>query len=555
MSEEVIKFYEAKLAAAKEIRLTYENTWAEIMDHFAPDLKGYLNSEKKDNGSRNDEIINDGDPPEYARKSAAGMWSTISSPSRPWMRRKLRKKSLSEIQEANILLDEMTECDYDILTDSNFYQEIFSVYMHYVSIGNYAMIIDPDYDTVIRCTTLNCGEYWLSVNGQGKVDTLFRIIEFSAAQLKDKFGEENLPRRVLNTITSRRPNGSDFKVVHVIAPDEKKIAPFKKPYVSVYFLESCHEKKFLQVRGYNRKPFSAECWFKLSGETYAKMSPGRNQLGNAKQLQQMVYDFNKALQMVIDPPLQGNTSAMENGSVLCFPGAWNPLKGALTASDGTIKPLYQINPQLDAMWTAIKEKKEQIAQGLFLDLFMAVSMRANKDMTAEEVRSISGEKALVLGPGLLNMHIGLNEILDIIYEYASEAGVYPEIPQSLLDQLGGQEIRIEYMSMLAQAQKLVDINRIDQLLFYIEKLSPIYPEIKDKADLDQVIDEVGKMTGAPARLIRPDDVVDQIRQDRAQGQQMQQMAQAATAAADVAQKASQMQMDQDTALTRFLGVQ
>ena len=48
--ETAIKFYEAKLAAAKEIRSSYETVWADIMDHLAPDLKGYLTVKRKDGG-------------------------------------------------------------------------------------------------------------------------------------------------------------------------------------------------------------------------------------------------------------------------------------------------------------------------------------------------------------------------------------------------------------------------------------------------------------------------------------------------------------------------
>ena len=60
-------------------------------------------------------------------------------------------------------------------------------------------------------------------------------------------------------------------------------------------------------------------------------------------------------------------------------------------------------------------------------MFLAVSMRADKDMTAEEVRTISGEKALALGPGLLNMHVELNEILDIVFDYGTLAARFREI--------------------------------------------------------------------------------------------------------------------------------
>lgn len=546
---EAIKYYDNKLAQLKDIRQTYEGTWEQIINYIAPDLKGYLNVDRKDDGQRNDDMIYDGYPAECARKCAAGMWASISSPSRPWMRNKMRNKAFEEVSEANQWLDMVTELEYDIMQDSNFYQAMFAVYYQLSTIHTACMIVDPDYDSVANFTTLNVGEYWLGINGKGKVDTLFRELKYRGSQLIDKFGKDAVPESIQRTVKPDNPMGNEYTVVHVIEPDSQGIAPFRKPFVSAYYLKDEHKGQFLQIRGYKRKPFVSPRWFALSGETYGKMGPARNVLGDVLQLNTMVFDFHEGLQKVNNPPLQGDSLLLENNQISAVPGAFNPTNQA----DGNkkLEPLFAINPDLATTWQAIQDKKEQIAQGFFIDLFMAVSMRQDKDMTAEEVRSIAGERMLALGPGLDNLHTELlNEVIDIIFDYAADAGILPEPPE----EIQGQEIKVDYVSVLAQAQKMVDMSRIDQVLQYVMNIASIYPDILDKVDLDQVIDEVAKMTGAPSSLIKSDEIVAQLRQAKAQQQQMMQLGQAGLTAADIAGKAGNIPMDGSNLASMVLGV-
>lgn len=548
-NSEDIKYFENKLLALKDIRQTYEPTWKQIMEFVAPDLQGYLTDKSKDDGKRNDDLIYDGTPVKHAQTCAAGMWASISSPSRPWMRRKMKDKGLEEVKEARMWLDSTTDIDYDIMQESNFYQAMYSAYLQLATIGTCAMIIDPDYDTVINCVTLNVGEYWLGLNGKGKVDSLFRELEYTAAQLIDKFGEEAVPDRIRNTVKADTPTGGKYAVIHAIEPDSKGLAPFKKPYVSVYYLKDEHKGEFLQVRGYNRKPFASPRWYTNTGETYGKMSPGRNTLGNCKQLQSLVYDFHKALQVVIDPPMQGNSELLDNNQIDATPGAFNATNPA--GPDATLKPLFAANPDLASTWQSIQDKKDQISKDFFVDLFMAVSMRQDKDMTAEEVRSIAGERMLALGPGLDNLHTELlNEVTDIIFDYAIDAGVYPEPPE----EIQGETVKVDYISVLAQAQKMVDISRIDQVLQYVMNIVQVYPDILDKVDLDQVIDEVAKMVGTPSSIIKSDEVVQKLREAKEQQQQAAQMAQYADAAAGAIGKAGNIPMDGNNLASMVLGV-
>ena len=109
-------------------------------------------------------------------------------------------------------------------------------------------------------------------------------------------------------------------------------------------------------------------------------------------------------------------------------------------------------------------------------------------------------------------------------------GLIPQPPE----ELDGQELKIEYISMLAQAQQMVGLGGIDRLTEFVGGVAQIQPEVLDKLDADETIDQYARMLGVPAAIIRSDENVAEMRQQRAeqqqQAQQMEQMSQMAQAA-------------------------
>ena len=77
-------------------------------------------------------------------------------------------------------------------------------------------------------------------------------------------------------------------------------------------------------------------------------------------------------------------------------------------------------------------------------------------MTAREVMERTQEKLQQLGPVVERLLSEfLNPIIERVYSVLDRAGVFPPVEdEELLDQLNGQEVKIEYISPLAQAQKM-----------------------------------------------------------------------------------------------------
>lgn len=556
--KKAVKYYDRKFARAKEIRSSYEQTWEEIMTYIAPFLKGYLLTDNKDKGDREDTLIYDDTPVKSWLDCSAGMFASIASPSRPWMQRAMANDDYNDIPGIRNWLDSITKKDRSIFHQSNFYKCNYTMFAHLVAIGTGLMICEPDYNKITHWTVPNIGEYWLMLNGKGLVDTVFREIEYTAEQLVSLFGESSLPDEVARTIMENNPMGGKYKVTHVIEPDSQGVVPFRKPWASVYYLagKTGMDKQIIDAKGYMWQPFAAPRWYANNNETYGKMNPGSISLGNCQQFATMVLDYMDACEKELIPATQGPPVS---GGLDMRPGHHNVIDPT-NMQDPTIKRLFETNPQLQVMWASIQDKREQIKQDFYLDVFMPILMSDDKQMTATEVTQRRSERMLVLGPVLENVNTEyLNPVTDMEFNYAMAAQAYPPIQNFVQpddwQMLQGQQIKTEYISVLAQAQNMVDLDRINTTLEMAAKLVNFDPSVSIKVNAPETLDETAKIAGSPGRMLRSDEEYQQMVQAQQQAAQQQQMGQEAQQIADVAERASKMPMDQDNALTRALGVQ
>ena len=160
-------------------------------------------------------------------------------------------------------------------------------------------------------------------------------------------------------------------------------------------------------------------------------------------------------------------------------------------------------------------------------------MSDNKNMTATQVNAINNEQMMMIGPVYERLdHELLDPFIGRTFGIMDRMGLIPPVPE----ELAGQELEIEYISMLAQAQQMVGLGGIDRLTTYAGEIAQLNPDVLDKFDADEAVDQYARMLGVPAAIVRSDETVAEMRHRRAEQQaQMQQMA----AAAQMAQTANQ----------------
>jgi antitoxin component HigA of HigAB toxin-antitoxin module len=249
-------------------------------------------------------------------------------------------------------------------------------------------------------------------------------------------------------------------------------------------------------------------------------------LGDVKQLQHQQLRKGQAIDYQVNPPLQVPTKYKEAARARLPGGVF--YVDSMGSGQG-VRSAFDVNLNLQHLMGDIQDVRERIRQSYYADLFLMLANDTRSGTTATEIAERHEEKLLMLGPVLERLQNELlSPLIDIAFNYASSAGILPEAPP----EIEGINLKVEFISVLAQAQRAVASQGIDRLLGTVGQLAALKPDILDKVDLDQAIDDYSEMFGVNPKLIIPDDVVAQIRAERAKAQQAAQTAAAMPATVD-----------------------
>ena len=342
-----------------------------------------------------------------------------------------------------------------------------------------------------------------------------------------------------------------IQCVHLIEPNDRADdeSPFAKDkaFRSVAYEINGEGEKLLHEGGFDRFPVYAPRWHIMFPDIYGR-SPGMDCLGDLKQLQDQQKKKGSAIAKQSNPPMVASPN-MKNKRMSTLPG--DVTFAAEADGRSGFSPAYTVQPNLRDFQVDMQDVRERIRRAFFSDLFLMMAQSDNRQpITAEEVVERRSEKLLVLGPVLSRIN---HDLLDPCVENTTtrliEAGTMPPPPE----ELQGQVLQTEYISMLANAQKSQDILGIQDTASFVAGLaSSGFEEAIDKFDADQAIDEFGEARGLPPKVIRSDDQVDERRQARAKQQQAAAQQAMASQAADGAKALGDASTEEGTMLGDML---
>ena len=194
---------------------------------------------------------------------------------------------------------------------------------------------------------------------------------------------------------------------------------------------------------------------------------------------------------------------------------------------------------------------------------MMLDELSDKTMTAREVLERNQEKMAILGPVVQRMQFEfLGRIIERVYNILDRAHFFPEPEDEELAQiLAQQEIKIEYISPLAQAQKMSGLVNIEQAVAFAGQLAQFDPSILKKINWPEAINQYFALVGAPAAIKKTDEEYqEQVAAEQEQMAAMQQeqnamnMVQAAAPAAQAAKNATEAANDGNPVLADLMGM-
>lgn len=504
----------------------WKKNWVILAKYFSPRKYRSLEDGDQTNEPTLADDLVDNESVRAMRILGAGLQGGMTSPARPWFRLGVPDPKLEENNAVKEWLNDVQRVMLSVMSRSNFYDSAHQLYTELGTFGVACMFVLDDPETIVRYTTLTAGEYMFITDAHNRVNGVFRTIDMSAENIVRRFGKENVSQSITSANDSESTKGTMFAVVHVVwvNPDRDKARLDNQAmeFESLYYeLKADDQQAPLERSGYREQPFSGPRWDTVGSDTYGR-GAAEDTLNDVRQLQSMVRSMLKALHKQVDPPMNAPASLSHVSTV---PGAVNIVDSA--GMEG-LKPTYQVKPDVQNTMIAIAASKEAIRQGLYNDLFMMLAASQGTDKTATEVKALVEEKLIMLGPVVERLH---NEFLDVVidrtFAVCMRAGILPDPPP----ELDGIELKVEYISLLAQAQKLVGTSSIEQWMGLIGQYSELWPEMLDIPDTDEVATHYADLLNVPAKLRKSKAEREEIRAARAEQQQQAQQAEALAGAA------------------------
>ena len=456
----------------------------------------------------------DSEPITYLDTTVAGLYGGLINPASRWfdltIDKTKRRNRILDMYTVNTGLEQAREFLYYLFARSNFYSAMRSVISEWVRYGVGCMLVEErDWDFIFF-NPLTIGEYYLGINEKGEYDKLARKLSFTADQMIDRFGEENVPTRVIDTYNSGNFE-TRFEVFHLICPNTNNgLVPSRFKFVDLYWTADNDKGVFLRTSGFVSNPIVVFSWERKNLRTIYPMGIGEKILGDVKELQYTVKCLNVNKSYLANPALALHTSL---GRKPVLPGAryYTDQEPAKVASE-----IFKVNSHIVELEDSRTRLLDKIRKMSYAELMLLFAQQNKGSMTAREVTAIVNEQMTLLAPVYLQAKEGLNALFKRVIDICIRRGAFPET-----NGFNPREIGVEFMSSIAKAQRMAEVGSLQDLLMYISSLAQVKPGALDYINEDAIVKDIADRLGNSSK-INSDDRVAGLRQAQAQAQQEQQ---------------------------------
>lgn len=530
----IIKRYES----LKSRRYNWEELWDEIGRYVIPRKNDTYNSRMQ--GERKGQYLFDGTSVHSNELLSSALHGMLTNPTTMFFGLTTGDTEMDKNDSIRKWFEKCVEITHNVLNNSNFQTEIHEVYTDLGGFGTAVMMIEEDDETVVRFRSAPIYQVYIAESNKGLVDTVFRLIKYTARQIAQEFGEDKLTAEMKQKMTT--DPDQEYEIVHGVFPRTDDFTDFRfskkhakrKPWASFYVLVS--GKVVLSESGFEEFPYVVPRWTKLSGEVYGR-SPGMKAMPDIKMLNEMAKTVIRAAQLTVAPPMMITDDGMFR-RVKVKPGALNYVRPG-----SEIKPLFT-GADLRSGFEVMAEARNRVREAFFID---QLQLNEGPQMTATEVVQRSEEKLRLLGPILGRQQFELlRPTVERIFNILLRQGKFPEMPE----ELDNTKIDVQYSSTIAKAQRGAELDSFNRWFGFIAPLMQLNMNVLDNIDTDNAVRETALALGVKQTMLRDIKDVDSVRQERAQQMQQQMQMQEQQQGAQVAKDVSQAQLNDSKSLER-----
>jgi hypothetical protein len=544
---------------------TFRPAYRDLSDYILPTRARFTITDGNKGDRRNLKIL-DSTATSAANTLRAGMMSGVTSPARRWFKLATPDPDLNKFSTVKDWLFQVAEIMNTSFLRSNFYQTMPLVYGDLGTFGTAPYSVEEDFANVLHTQSFPVGSYRIAKDSRGRVNVFLREFRMTVQQVLQEFGDgANTDWSKFSDYVKNQYMCGNYQtwveIVHVVSPNEDHIpgSPFSpnKKFMECYYERgfgststgayvSADFDTYLSEKGYDIFPIMCPRWQVTGEDAYATDCPGMTTIGDIKQLQWGEKRIAQAIDKIINPPMKG-PAGMRNVKSSILPGDMTYFDEREGRSG--FSPVYQIDPRIQEMEGKQEQVRKRIDNGFYKDMFLMMSNTDRRDITAREIDERHEEKLLALGPVMEQINQdGLDPTIDISFAYHLRQRRLPPPPK----ELQGMTLSVEYISIMAQAQKMVGIGSIERFSQFSGQLAGLFPGSSNKVNAGKMIDIYGDTLSLQPGIVRSDEEVAAIEQQQQQQQAAQQKMMAMKEGANAANKLAGADMSSDNALTRFV---
>lgn len=563
-------------------RSRYLNKWSTASEFLSP--RRFNNTEYDRNmGQRKDQRIINNLARRSLRTFVSGMMNGATPRSRPWFNLTTLSESKRNATPVKRYFREVESIFNSFFQVSNLYRVLPMAYKDVGTFSNaaYAMLPHPRFGFYFQPFAV--GTFCFSSDSEGNVTTFIRDFTLTVRQTVEIYGVKKETGQIdWTTMDSWVKEAWDaaryndlVHLTNVILPNPKPKRPAlfsrDKPYQSYTYIRSLGggigaqvstrrsvnsagdrrpDGIFISVKGYDYFPVITPRWEVGPEQDYGDEGPGELALGDVQTLQELEKSRLEAIQKLVKPPMVGPASLRRVQASI--------LAGGITYLDEVDKkqfrPAFTMDPKIVELINAKVDYEQSIKSAFFEDLFMMLAdERKISHVTAREIEERSAEKLSALGPvlGQLDQDQNRRLIDNAFIILGQREGLMPEKPK----ELEGEEVRPEYVSILAQAQKASLITASEKLVSFTSATAQNFqdPSVLKIIKSDLMVRQYAEYLGIDPRLIRDELEFAQI-QDQMQRLEAQARANAqAEQQSNTAKNLSQAKVGEGSLLDQQLG--
>lgn len=512
-------------------RTNFESYWQSLHDYFyleSPDI----NKEQAPGAELDSTYLWDATTLEAADVLASGMMNYLTPASSKWSRLRSKDPNLSQNKAVADFYENVNNEVHYALSRSNYYDQCFPSYKSSGVFGTSILLEEEDVQDDIRFYNLPLKQCAILEDARGRVSKYFIEFEYTAAQAASRWGIEKLSQALKEELTKNSTKKHKFLLYiskredRDIKKQDKSNMPIGATWIDV------EGRAIIDEGGYNEFPVVTHRFDKRPFVPWG-FSPAMKSLPFARLLNAVAKTNLRAMMKHTDPPV----ALPENAFIMPFnsnPRAINYYKKSAMDSGKDIFAFGNFgDPNFGLQ--AVEYYSQKVKSLMFNDVFLAFD-GLGKQMNNPEVMERINEKMTLLGPAVGRWIAEvINPVIIRTVGILYRRGKLPEPPDELRD---NPNYEIDCIGPLAQAQRRSELNSMVSGLTMVGQMAQFAPDILDKIDPDKVVDETWAITGAPVRVLRDDQEIQEIREGRAEQQAQINKMQMVAAGAQVAETAS-----------------